>query len=187
MVSELVGESNHSSGSLISNLDPGSRSGMTLGIQISRIQIMARVFLTKDIEKIGFAGEIIKVKEGFATNYLVPNKLGILVTATNEKSLAKKIKSFENRKEAVASKTSMLAEKIKSLKLTLKRKMHNDDQLYGAISASDIVDLLAQEGIKVAKNQILLNKAIKTKGTFDITIKLSNNLQPSLKLKVQPE
>src|SRR3990167_10378803 len=116
MVSEPVGESNHSSGSLISNLDPGSRSGMTLGFKFQGYKIMARVFLTKDIEKIGFAGEIIKVKEGFATNYLVPNKLGILVTAANEKSLAKKIKSFENRKEAIPTKLPMLPEKIKNLK-----------------------------------------------------------------------
>lgn len=148
---------------------------------------MARVFLTKNVEKLGFAGEIVKVKEGYATNYIVPNNLGVLVTPANESSLLKRVKTVENRKEAIATKTSMLAEKIKSLKLSIKRKMHDDDRLYGAVTQSDIVDLLAQEGVSVSKNQIIFDKNIKTKGTFDVTIKLSNNLQPVLKLKVQPE
>ena len=148
---------------------------------------MAKVFLTRDVEKLGFAGEIIKVKEGYATNFLIPNKLALLVTASNEGSLKNRTKSFDNRKEAIATKTSMLAEKIKSLKLTIKRKIHDDEKLYGAVNAGDIVDLLAKEGVKVAKNQILFDKAIKSKGTFDVIIKLSNSLQPILKLKVQPE
>jgi large subunit ribosomal protein L9 len=148
---------------------------------------MSKVFLTKDVQKLGFAGEVVKVKEGYATNYLIPNKLGILVTPSNEASLKKRIKTYENRKEALSTKTSMLAEKIKSLKLVVKKKIHDDEKLYGAVTPSDIVDLLAKEGIKVSKNQILFDKSIKSKGVFDVTIKLSNSLMPTLKLKVQPE
>lgn len=144
-----------------------------------------RVFLTKDVEKIGFAGEIVKVKEGFATNFLIPKKLGIIVTPENEAGLQKKIKSIENRKEAIKTKTSMLAEKIKSLKLTLKTKIHDSDKLYGSISASDVIDLLAKEGISVSKNQIIFEKSIKTLGTFDVTVKLSNQLQPLFKLTIK--
>ena len=78
----------------------------------------------------------------------------------------------------------MLAEKIGSLKLILKKKAHDEGHLYGAVSASEIVDLLAKEGVKVAKNQIVFDKAIKDKGTHEITIKLSNSLQPKITLKV---
>ena len=133
------------------------------------------------------AGEMIKVKEGFALNYLVPKKFAVLVTPENESSFKKKLKVIEHRKEVVASKTSMLAEKIKGLKLVLKQKMHDQDKLYGSIVASDIADLLSKEGIKVAKNQVILEKPIKTIGTFEITIKLSNQLQPKLILKIVPE
>jgi large subunit ribosomal protein L9 len=146
-----------------------------------------KVFLLKDVEKVGLSGEIVKAKEGFALNYLIPKKLAIIVTPGNEGSFKKRVKVVEHRKEVVATKTSMLAEKIKSLKLTLKRKMHDEEKLYGSIGFSDIVDLLAIEGIKVAKNQVLLDKQIKSTGTYDITIKLSNQLQPKFTLKVVPE
>lgn len=146
-----------------------------------------KIFLTKDVEKIGFAGEIVDVKDGFAANYIVPNKLGILVTAANEAQLKGKIKQVQNRKAALATKTSMLAEQIKGITLTIKRKIHDDEKIYGSIGVNEIADLLAAQGIKVEKNQILLDKPIKTKGTFDIVLKLSKQLQPVFKLKVQPE
>lgn len=143
-----------------------------------------KVFLLKDVEKVGFAGEIIKVKEGFAYNFLIPQKLGAVVTEANEKFYLKQLKNIENRKEAISTKTSMLAEKIKTLKLVIKRKMHDDDKLYASISPSDIVDLLSNEGIKVSKAQIVFDKPIKTQGSYEVTIKLSNQLMPKIGLKV---
>lgn len=147
---------------------------------------MVKVFLKKDVTKIGFAGEIVNVSEGYASNFLIPQKLGVLVTSLNEVGLSKKVKEVVNRKEAVKTKTSMLAEKIKSIKLSIKTKVHDDNKLYGSISASDIVDLLAKEGVVVSKNQVIFDSHIKSVGTFEVTIKLSNSLQPKLTLKVQP-
>lgn len=146
-----------------------------------------KIFLLKDVERIGFAGEILNVADGYANNFIIPRNLGIQVTAANEGTLKNKIKSVERRKEALATATSMLAEKIKSLKITLKRKLHDDGKLYGAVSPSEIADLLAEQGVKVAKNQILLEKSIKEKGSYDIVIKLSSRLQPSFNLKVVGE
>lgn len=146
---------------------------------------MIRVFLKKDVERLGFAGEIVKVSEGYATNFLIPKKLGVVVTPANESGFKKKLKDVENRKEAIQTKTSMLAEKIKGLKLKITTKVHDDNKLYGSINPSEIVDLLAKEGVSVTKSQIKFDKSIKTTGWFDITVKLSNNLQPNLKLKVE--
>lgn len=146
---------------------------------------MVRVFLKKDVTKIGFAGEIVNVSEGYASNFLIPQKLGVLVTSLNESGLSKKVKEVVNRKEAVKTKTSMLAEKIKNIKLTIKTKVHDDNKLYGSISAADIVDLLSKEGVSVSKSQVIFDSHIKSVGTFEVTIKLSNSLQPKLTLKVQ--
>ena len=143
-----------------------------------------KVFLLQDVEKIGFAGEIIKVKEGFAFNFLVPQKFAVVITPANEAFYVKQLKSVENRKEAISTKTSILAEKIKALKLVIKRKMHDDNKLYAAISPSDIVDLLEKEGVKVSKAQIVFDKPIKTQGTYEVTVKLSNQLQPKLVVKI---
>ena len=146
-----------------------------------------KVFLLKDIESVGLEGEIVKVSDGYAANFIFPRKLGVEVTPANEASFAKRKKVVEHRQEVIASKTSMLAEKIRGIKLTVKRKLHDDDKLYGAISAGEIVDLLAEQGVSVAKNQVEFGKSIKTKGAHEITIKLSSSLQPKLTLTVVAE
>ncbi len=146
-----------------------------------------KVYLLKDVEKIGLAGEVLKVKDGFAANFLVPRKLAIEITPANEDFYKSRIKQVEHRKEVVSSKTSMLAEKITALKLVLKRKMHDDGKLYGAINAAEIVDLLKEKGINVSKSQVDLDKSIKTKGSFEVTIKLSSSLKPKISLQVLPE
>lgn len=146
-----------------------------------------KVYLLKDIEKIGLAGEMLKVKPGFAINYLIPQKLALELTPNNEHLYAKKAIEVQQRKQVIETKTSMLAQKIMLLKLAIKRKVHDDGKLYGSIGASDVVDLLAAEGIKVAKNQIIFDKSIKELGSYEITVKLSNSLQPKCTLKVSAE
>lgn len=145
-----------------------------------------KVFLLKDIERIGIAGEIVKVKEGFAQNFLFPKKLAVEVTQENEKHFKNREKVVEHRKEVIESKTSMLAEKIKSTLVTLKRKTHDDGKLYGAISSQEVAEILAEKGISVSKSQILFDKSIKSTGTFEVTIKLSSKLLPVIQVKVVP-
>src|SRR3990170_8377642 len=110
-----------------------------------------KIYLTQDVEKVGIAGEIISVKDGFAENYLFPKKLAVRVTAENEAFYAKRATTVEKRKEVIASKTSMLAEKIKNTTITLARKLHDGDKLYGSVGENEIVDALAQQGINISK------------------------------------
>lgn len=143
-----------------------------------------KVYLLKDVSKIGFAGEIIKVSDGYAKNFLFPRKLGVELTSKNESFYLSKVKNVEHRKEALASETNMFSEKINHLKITLKKKVHDDDRLYAAVNAGDIVDALAAENIKISKNQVKFDKSVKTLGEHKVTIKLSSKLQPQLTLKV---
>jgi large subunit ribosomal protein L9 len=148
-----------------------------------------KVFLLKNVEKVGMAHEIVKVSEGFATNYLIPNKLAVEVGEQNEKFFLQRAKTIDKRAEVMATKTSMLAEQIKSIKLTIRRKLHDDGKLYGSIKESEIADLLAAEHkVAVKKNQIDFgNKSIKAKGSYEITVKLSSDLQPKITLNVVSE
>ena len=146
-----------------------------------------KVYLKKDVEKIGLAGEIIKVKEGFAINYLIPRGFAMAVTDANANFFKKRERTIENRKEVLSSQTSMLAEKINSMDLVLKKKMHDDGKLYGALSSSDIVEKLAEKGVSVGKNQIIFGKSIKSKGVYEVVIKLSSRLQPKVKVTVVSE
>ncbi len=143
-----------------------------------------KVYLLKSIEKVGIAGEILNVSEGYAQNYLFPRKLAMKVTDNNLKFFEKKAKTVEHRKDVIATETSILSEKIKDLVITLKKKTHNDDRLYAAVNPIDIVDALAEQQIKVSKSQIIFDKAIKTVGTFLVTVKLSSKLLPVVTVKV---
>jgi len=145
-----------------------------------------KVFLLKDVEKVGMAGEIIKIKDGFALNFLLPKKLAVIITPDNEKFYLGKVKIVEHRKEVVETKTSMLAEKIKAIQLKIQCKTHDDGKLYGAVGAADIIGLLAEKGVSVSKNQIEFDKSIKAIGTYKVTIKLSSKLKPTVTLKVVP-
>jgi len=146
-----------------------------------------KVYLFKNVEKVGMAGEIIKVSDGYAKNFLIPNKLAQEVTSHNEQFFKKRELVLEHKKEVVATQTSMLAQKISQTAVTLKRKLHNDGKLYGAVSAHEIVDLLAEKGISISKSQVDMPKAIKEKGVYEVTIKLSSRLQPKITLKVVAE
>ncbi len=146
-----------------------------------------KVFLLKDVKQVGIAGEVLQVADGFGKNFLIPGKLAVEITAHNEQFYKNKIKQVENRKEVIATQTSMLAEKIKSITLTLKRKVHDDGKLYGSVSQVEIVDLLAEKGVSVSKSQIEFDKSIKNQGAHEVTIKLSTRLQPKLTVKIVPE
>lgn len=146
-----------------------------------------KVYLLQNVEKVGMAGEIIKVSDGYAQNFLFPKKLAVEITALNEEFYKKREKQIEHRKEVIASKTSMLAEKIASIKLTLKRKMHDDGKLYGAINAAEIVDALAEKGVSVTKSQVEFDKSIKSKGSYNIVIALSSKLRPAITVTIVSE
>lgn len=143
-----------------------------------------RIFLLKDVEKIGLAGEIIKVKEGFGQNFIIPRKLGVEVTEQNEGQFKTRIKHVEHRKEVIASKTSMLAEKIKALTVQMKRKVHDEGKLFGSVTPCEIVEALAAKGVSVSKSQVDFGKSIKTTGSHEVKIKLSSKLQPSFTLVI---
>lgn len=145
-----------------------------------------KVFLKKDVAQVGFANQIVQVKEGFARNFLIPHNLAEEITSQNEKLFSERIKKMEYKKEALQTATSMLSEKIKHLKLVLKKKVHDNGELYGSVTPQEIVKLLETEGISVTKNQIDLGK-IKKQGSHQVTIKLSSRLQPTCTLQIIAE
>lgn len=143
-----------------------------------------KVFLLKNIEKVGLKNEIIKVTDGYALNFLFPHKLAVQITDANQKFYEAKSRTVENRAAIIESVSSLLSEQISHLHLKLYKKMHDNDKLYAAVNASEVVDLLKNHAISVAKSQVVFTKAIKTKGTFEVTIKLSSKIQPVVKLQV---
>ena len=143
-----------------------------------------KVYMLKDVEKVGMAGQILNVSDGYANNYLLPKKLALKILAENENFFAKKLKKQKVGTQILKSKTSMLAERIKSLHLTIKERVHDDGKLYGSVSADEIVALMKEKGFGISKKQVIFGKSIKTVGEYKVSIKLSSKLIPQITLTV---
>jgi large subunit ribosomal protein L9 len=146
-----------------------------------------QVFLKKDIEKVGLKGEIIKVNTGYARNFLIPRGHAVEITLANKATFEKKALQVENRKKVIETETSMLAEKIAKISVTIKRKLHDDGKLYGALNAQEVVDALTSKGLSISKSQVKIDKSIKAKGSHKVIIKLSSRLQPQVTVNVISE
>jgi large subunit ribosomal protein L9 len=144
-----------------------------------------QVYMLKDVERVGMAGQIISVSDGYASNFLIPRHFAVEITPANAEFYKTKKHQEQVVVEVLNSKAAMLAERIKSLHLLIKERVHDDGKLYGAVSADEIVALLRQKDIVINKKQVEFNKSVKTLGEHKITIRLSSKLQPQLTLKVE--
>jgi large subunit ribosomal protein L9 len=143
-----------------------------------------QVYLLKDVENVGMSGQVIKVSDGYAANFLIPRKIAVKVTEENMEFFKNKVKKIEVEKKVLSSKTAMLAEKIKEIHLIVKKRAHDEGKLYGAIGAEDVVELLKEKGIVVNKKQIDFPKAVRSTGEYKVIVKLSSKLKPEFTLKV---
>lgn len=140
------------------------------------------IILRQDVDKLGRAGQIIKVKDGFARNFLIPNGLAVPKTEKNLKVLeeqkAKKVLELEKAQKEAQD----LSEKLKNLSLTIPVLAQEEDKLYGSITAPDIASALKEEGFEIGKDSIILDEPIKSLGIFEIAIKLHPQVITEIKV-----
>lgn len=142
------------------------------------------VILNKDVEKIGKAGAVVQVKEGFARNFLFPHNLAKPATAGSLKKLEQE-KQAKNAQSAKAKEElSALCGRLCGLSLTISALAQDDQNLYGSISAQDISEALKEEGFSIDKSIIDLAEPIKSLGIYEIRIKLHPEITAKFKLWV---
>lgn len=140
------------------------------------------VILSKDVEKIGKAGTVVKVKDGFARNFLIPNNLAIPLTGANLKKLEQdKIKRAQ-KEEKLKKEAEELKSKLSAISITIPVLSQEQDALYGSILALDIAVALKEEGFDIDKNAILLDEPIKSLGIFEVPIKLHSDVTAKVKV-----
>lgn len=146
-----------------------------------------KVILLTYIEKLGNAGEVVRVKRGYARNYLIPRRLAIYATPKNMKQLGA-IQSQAAEEEAkLLAELKILDEKIRSLKLTFVRKVDENDNMFGSVSDLDIVNELAAQDVNVHKNTVQLDKHIKSLGELTVPIRLHREIISELAVLVERE
>lgn len=143
-----------------------------------------RVYMLKDVEKVGMAGTVVKVSDGYATNFLIPRKLAKKVGENEGAFFETRVAKAKIDAQALNSKIAMLAERIKNMHIVVKERVHDSGKLYGAVGADEVVELLKKKDINITKKQVEFKKAIRVVGEHKVTIKLSSKLKPELTLKV---
>jgi len=142
------------------------------------------VILLERIEKLGAIGDVVKVKNGYARNFLLPNGKALRANESNRKvfeSNRERIESQNAERRAAAETDS---KSIDGITVQLIRQASNTGQLYGSVSARDLAELLEAEGHKVAKNQIVLDRPIKAIGLQDVRIALHPEVSVTIKVNV---
>ncbi len=142
------------------------------------------VILLERVEKLGHIGDVVTVKNGFARNFLLPNKKALRSNAANlklfEANKAKIVADNENRKGDAET----AAKDVDGKSVTLIRQASNTGQLYGSVAARDIIEALESEGARIAKNQIVLDKPIKAIGLYDVKVQLHPEVAVTVKVNV---
>jgi len=143
-----------------------------------------QVILLERIEKLGSIGDEVKVKDGYARNFLLPRGKALRANASNRKVFESNRARIEEQNAERRSQAEKDAEKVNGVTVQLIRQASNTGQLYGSVSARDLAELLEAEGHKVAKNQIVLDRPIKAIGMQDVRIALHPEVSVTIHVNV---
>lgn len=142
------------------------------------------VILLERVEKLGAIGDVVTVKNGFARNYLLPNKKALRANEANRKLFEANRAKIESDNAERRSAAQESATGIDGKTVQLIRQASNTGQLYGSVSARDIVEALEADGAKVAKSQVVLDRPIKAIGLHDVRIVLHAEVAVTIKVNV---
>ena len=145
------------------------------------------VILRQHVDNLGRRGEIVKVKDGFARNFLLPRGLGMSVTAANKAMIEKERKAHQARLAKEKSEFEQLAARVATLRFIAPRKVGENDVLYGSVTSGDVAEFLKAKGIEIDKRKIQLDEPIKHLGEHELKIKLHPEVTATLKLLVTKE
>ena len=142
------------------------------------------VILLERVEKLGGIGDVVTVKNGFARNFLLPNKKALRANEANRKVFEANRAKIESDNADRRSDAEKAAKGVDGKTVKLIRQASNTGQLYGSVSARDIVEALEAEGAKVAKNQVVLDRPIKNIGVHDVKVALHPEVSVNVKVNV---
>ena len=145
---------------------------------------MLSVILTKDVDNLGRAGEIVKVKPGYGRNYLLPRGLALVATRGNLAQLEHRRREIEREQARIRKEHEKVAEALKATSVSIARKVGKDEKLFGSVSSRDIAEALAQQNIEIDRRIIQLKDPIREAGSTEVKVRFSADVEVELKVTV---
>jgi len=146
-----------------------------------------KVILKEDVQNLGQQGDVVEVKPGYARNYLMPQKLAILFTKQQKKSIEEAQRVEERKLEREKDQLESVLKQVEDLSLSLKMQSEEDSKLFGSVTKLDIVKLLEENGITIDKKYVDLSSPIKTLGEHKVNIVFTKEMCASFTLTVEKE
>ncbi len=140
------------------------------------------VILREDVPKLGKVGDVKKVSDGFARNYLIPQKKAFVADKGSLKILEQERKVIEARRAKAKQEAESLGQKISGITLTVEKQAGEEDKIFGTVSSREVAELLEKQGVKVDKRTILIKDAIRKLGEYSIEVHLHSEVVAPLKL-----
>lgn len=142
------------------------------------------VILLERIARLGGMGDIVKVRDGYARNFLIPMKKAMRATEDSKKVFEARRAQIEQQNAEGRAAAEQVAKKMEGLKLTVIRQASQEGKLYGSVTVRDIADALAEAGFEVAKSQIVLSQIVKTIGEYPVRLNLHAEVTTNVTLDV---
>ena len=146
-----------------------------------------KVILKEDVQNLGQQGDVVEVKSGYARNYLIPQKLAILFTKQQKKSIDEAHRVEERKLEREKDQLESVLKQVEDLSLSLKMQSEEDSKLFGSVTKLDIVKLLEENGVTIDKKYVDLSSPIKTLGEHKVNIVFTKEMSASFTLTVEKE
>jgi large subunit ribosomal protein L9 len=144
------------------------------------------VILRKLIDTLGEEGDVVKVKDGYARNFLLPQGLAISASKANLAILEKEKAAIEARKESMRSDAESIAKRITGITVVIEQRAGEEDKLFGSVTAADIADKLEKLGVSIDKRKVILPEPIKTLGEYLVPVKVGYQINAEVKVQVIP-
>ena len=145
------------------------------------------VILREHVDNLGQRGEVVKVADGYARNYLLPRKLALLATEGNKKQIERERSKFEAKEADEKRVAEAQAERIGNVEVVIARKVGETEALYGSVTAADIADALAAKGFEVERRKLQLAEPIKRVGEVSVPVKLHRDVTVPVRVQVVAE
>ena len=144
------------------------------------------VILREHVEHLGRRGEVVKVANGYARNYLFPRKLALAVTAENKRQIDRERARAETRDAEERTTAQALATRIEAAEIAIGRRVGENDTLFGSVTSADIAEALGERGLPVDRRRIQLDEPLKTLGQHAVPVKLHRDVTAQVKVKIVP-
>ena len=145
------------------------------------------VILRQHVDNLGERGQVVKVADGFARNYLLPRKLALPATEGNRKHVERERKIMETREAEEKGQAENIAARLGAIDITIARRVGETEQLYGSVTAADIAEHLKAKGFEIDRRKLVLADPIKIIGEHSVPLKLHREVTVPLKVKVVKE